>query len=250
VSPLAAGVLAAGEGTRLGAFGVPKPLVQVGGRTLLERTLGLLALAGCDPVGLIVNEASRSVADHAQSLALPFRLETLVRSTPSSLHSLHALGALLRASAGAPSRFLLFTVDSIVRPAQLLAFVERWKKAPSELDLLLTYTDFVDDESPLRIAVEGDGKRSDARVTAVGPGAAASPFVTVGAYGMSERVLTRAAALVAAGETRLRTLLGRVVEEGFRVEGHRLGKAIDVDRPEDVAEAERFLAEDEDEETR
>lgn len=243
--PLAAGVLAAGEGTRLSAFGMPKPLVQVGGRTLLERTLGLLALAGCDPVGLIVNEAGRSVAEHARALALPFRLETLVRSTPSSLHSLHALGDVLRASAGSPRRFLLCTVDSIVRPAELLAFVERWKNAPPELDLLLSYTDFVDDESPLRLAIEGEGKGSNAPVTAVGPGAAASPFVTVGAYGMSDRVLARAATLVAAGETRLRTLLGRVVEEGFRVEGHRLGKAIDVDRPEDVAEAERFLAEDE-----
>ena len=239
--PLRGGVLAAGEGRRLEAFGVPKPLVMVGGKTLIARTLELLAEAGCDPVALIVNEEGRAVAEHARGLGLPFTLDTLVQSTPSSLHSLHALAERLRGPERA-GRFVLCTVDSIVQPAELLGFVRRFAEAPATWDLLLTYTDFVDDESPLRIGLRDDGRDGASEVTAIGIAAATSPFVTVGAYGMSARVLDLAAELVQAGETRLRTLLARAIERGFVVHGHRLGKAIDVDRPQDVQEAERFLA--------
>ena len=233
-----AGILAAGEGARLRELGSSKPLVRIGAVTLLERTLSMLEAARVDEVTIIVSEAGRDVARFARGLRLPFPLHVIVQTTPSSLHSLGVLaGQFATPGVATDDRFLLCTVDSVVAADEFVAFVERFRASP-EIDLLLSYTDFVDDEMPLRIAVAADG-----RVSAVGPIASASPFVTVGVYGMSHRVLTLSQRMVAEGQTRLRSLLSRSAELGLRAWGHRFSKALDVDRPTDVEEAERFLSE-------
>jgi hypothetical protein len=60
---------------------------------------------------------------------------------------------------------------------------------------------------------------------------------------MNQNVLTLAARAVDEGQTRLRTLLAGAVDAGLRVSGHRFSKAIDLDRPADLEQAERFLSE-------
>ena len=49
-------ILAAGRGSRLGpnSEGIPKPLLQVGRRTLIEHQLEMLAQADVGPVGMVV----------------------------------------------------------------------------------------------------------------------------------------------------------------------------------------------------
>lgn len=226
-----AGIIAAGEGSRLGTFGVPKPLVHVGGMTLLERTLRGLVSCGVEEVALIARD--REVVEHALGLGLSVPLRTQVKATPSSLHSLHELGAHL-----AGERFLLCTVDSIVRPAEMLGFARQFQ-AQGDLELLLSYTDFVDDEKPLRIAVEP----ATERVTALGERAGGSPFVTVGLYGVGPRASALLEGAVRAGMEKLRRFLDHVLQNRLRIAGYRLSKAIDVDRPEDVEVAEAFLEE-------
>ena len=51
-------IAAAGRGSRLG-FGIPKCLVEVGGRTILEHQLDLLS--GCDDVRVVVGYRSADV---------------------------------------------------------------------------------------------------------------------------------------------------------------------------------------------
>jgi NDP-sugar pyrophosphorylase family protein len=226
-------VIAAGAGSRFCEAGVavPKPLLEVAGESLLFRTLRLLAEASADGIALIVNEEMGDVARAARSIDLGVPLDLVIETTPSSLHSLAALRPHLEGS-----RFVLCTVDSIMSPRDFSGFVQRFTESP-ELDALLSYTDFVDDENPLRIAVA-----ADERVTAVGAEAEASPFVTVGLYGMNARVLGEACAARDRGVTRLRRLLGTLANDAsFRVSGHRLHKAIDVDRPTDLEQARAFL---------
>lgn len=228
-----AGIIAAGEGSRFVQSGihVPKPLLRVGGVTLLERTLRTLVRNGATEVALIVNERMPELVDHAQSLGLPVPLRPVIRTTPSSMHSLHALASIL-----GDDRFLLCTVDSVVRPEEAAGFVSDFRAHP-EADLELAYTGFVDDEKPLRIAVDDAG-----RVTALGEAAADQPLCTVGMYGLSPAVLPLLDRTVAQGLTTLRTFLGAVVDSGFSVRGYRFTKAIDVDRPHDVEVAEAFLS--------
>jgi NDP-sugar pyrophosphorylase family protein len=226
-------IIAAGDGSRFRAAGidVPKPLLEIAGESLLSRSLRLLEQAGVESIALIVNGHMQDVAGAAKRMRLDVPLQLVVETTESSLHSLVALSPYLSGS-----RFVLSTVDSIMNGADFSSFVQAFRARP-ELDALLSYTDFIDDESPLRIAV---GR--DQRVTAVGPEASDSQFVTVGLYGMGPRVLEAARAESARGVTRLRRLLGAIARDPtFFVAGHRISKAIDVDRPCDAEQAEAFL---------
>ena len=56
--PTAGLLLAAGAGRRLG---MPKALVELGGSTLVERGVGLLTEAGCDPVVVVLGAAAEQV---------------------------------------------------------------------------------------------------------------------------------------------------------------------------------------------
>ena len=229
-----AGIIAAGDGSRLEQAGipVPKPLVELGGMTLLERTLRLLWENGIEEVAFIVNERMASIATHVNDLHPPIPVHPLVKTTESSMHSLHELSRLL-----GDDRFVLCTVDSIMVPQEASEFIRGFMARP-EVDVLLSYTDFVDDEKPLRIGLD-----EDERVVSLGESASESPFVTVGLYGMSPSVMPLLESAVSRGMKKLRNFLGSVVESDAEVRGFRLSKAIDVDRPEDMEVARAFLLE-------
>jgi NDP-sugar pyrophosphorylase family protein len=227
-----AGIIAAGDGSRLRAAGIltPKPLVKVGGMSLLERTLRALVENGIEEVALIVNEGMAEVVEVARGLDLPLRLSTVIRTTESSMHSLYHLKPYL-----SQDRFVLCTVDSIILPEEFSGFIRHVTSRP-EIELLLSYTDFVDDEKPLRLAV---GRNE--RVLGLGEEAAGSPFVTAGLYGLSPRVFSTLEEAVQNKLQKLRNFLGLLVQRGLDCRGYRLSKAIDVDRPHDIKVAEDFL---------
>jgi choline kinase len=224
-----AGIIAAGEGSRLVEAGCPKPLLRVGGQTLLERTLRALFDSGIEEVGLVARDPR--VVDHAHRLGIiPIRAVTKV--TDSSMHSLYELRVFM-----GEERFILCTVDSVIAPGEFSGFVASFAK-DSEVEVLQSYTDYVDDEKPLRIAVDEGG-----RVTALGDAARVSPFVTVGLYGIGPRAFALLEPAVQAGVKKLRNYLNLVLQSGLAMAGYRLSKAIDVDRPRDVRAAEEFLLE-------
>jgi NDP-sugar pyrophosphorylase family protein len=227
-----AGIIAAGDGARFVAAGIdtPKPLLHVAGMSLVERTARQLVAAGVDEIALIVNERMPEVARAVEALHLPVPVHSVIRTTDSSMHSLYHLQAILR-----DERFVLCTVDSIVLPNEFSEFVQHFVAHP-RVELLLSYTDFVDDEKPLYIGVD-----EQQRVTSVGRDAEASPFVTVGLYGMSPRVFEVLEEALRSGVQRLRNLLGLLLRRGVAAQGYRLRTAVDVDRPEDIVVAESLL---------
>lgn len=229
-----AGIIAAGDGSRFQAAGIktPKPLIQVGGMTLMERTLGILVDNGIDEVAVIVNESMADVATYLRKIELPIPLRTVVKTTESSMHSMYELMPLLQ-----DDRFIACTVDSIMRPEEAAGFIRAFADRP-ELELQLSYTDFIDDEKPLYIGVD-----DSQQVLSLGDEARTSPFVTVGLYGLSPSVLPWLEQAVGQGMKKLRNFLGFVIKGGALVGGYRLSKAIDVDRPEDIEVAETFIAE-------
>lgn len=60
--PIGGIVLAAGAGTR---FGSPKALLELDGELLVERAVGLLTEAGCDPVVVVLGAGAGEVAERA-----------------------------------------------------------------------------------------------------------------------------------------------------------------------------------------
>jgi hypothetical protein len=104
---LSAGVIAAGRGDRLrDGSQTLKPLVRVGGRTLIERVLASVGEAAPAEVVIIINEDSTEVRDHVSALRWPFAVRWIVETTPSSMHSFLRVVETL-AGSGEPGPFLL-----------------------------------------------------------------------------------------------------------------------------------------------
>jgi NDP-sugar pyrophosphorylase family protein len=228
-----AGIIAAGEGSRLRSEGInlPKPLVSIDGIPLIERLIRVLAGAGIDDVVCIVNEDSHEVKKFVEERRLEIPVQFVVKSTPSSMHSLFALAPYL-----AGGQFLLSTIDSIFSEAEFSDFLHHGEARSTVVDGILAVTDFVDDENPLFVQLDGQSDRilSFSKTNA-------SPLVTGGLYVFSPRVFDEMETALAKGVNRLRNFLSLLIEQAYRLEAFRFSKMIDVDRAHDIAVAADFL---------
>jgi NDP-sugar pyrophosphorylase family protein len=232
-----AGIIAAGQGTRLQGAGPLKPLVTIAGRPLIDCVLGSIAEVEPSEVVVIVNEESTAVREHVVARSWPFTIRWIVETTPSSMHSfLRVLEAL--AAGGEDGPFLLSTVDTVAAHGSFLAFAERARRARA--DVVLAVHAAGHDEKPLLLRVGSDGCRVEALGAAVrrdDPGV----FATAGYYCVSARVLAEAAAARADNLTALRLFLARLLERGYAIAAVPVSSGVDVDRPGDVPAAEAFL---------
>src|SRR5512140_3298733 len=137
-----AGIIAAGEGSRLRSEGIdlPKPLVQVDGVPLIERLIRTFIRNGITDISCIVNEYSLEVKEYVESQKFPASIRFVVKTTPSSMHSLFALAPML-----AGDRFLLSTVDPIFREEEFAEYL-RYGERRGTNDGVLAVTGFIDDE--------------------------------------------------------------------------------------------------------
>lgn len=229
------GLIAAGEGSRLRAdgFDLPKGLVPLSGIPLIERTIRSFASLGIDRISCIVNEESPALVDFLEQTSFGIPLSLLVRSTPSSLHSLFALAPSLQSD-----RFFLATVDAVYRRDDLRRFVDACS-AHADADGVLAVTDIIDDESPLSIAVDPD----TFLVRSIGGDVAASQWVSGGLYHFSPRIFDQMDHALSIGMHRLRAFQSHLVSSGYRLVAHPFGTIIDVDHRTDVVRAEALIAE-------
>jgi hypothetical protein len=136
---------------------------------------------------------------------------------------------------GQKGPFLLSTVDTVAPPGAFRTFVDAAARIP-RFDLVFALTTFIDDENPLRIDIRPDAD-DGAEVTAVGSGA----YATAGYCLVSASVLAEAAAGRAANFGALRLFFRHLFDRGYRLSGVCVGDSVDVDRPSDIAAAERLL---------
>ncbi len=226
-----AGIFAAGEGSRLeGAAGKTiKPMLMVGGKPLCHWVAENLALAGVSRITFLSN--SRGVlAQESLARAFPRVAWTfLTRDTASSWESFRLVA---QALADADDSFALSTVDALVPPSEVRKFLTRAVQDGAAASLALT--DFVDDEKPLWADVDARGF-----VTALGERARQRRYATAGLYHMSADLAAR---LPGAGRhSSLRGFWSQAVADGVAVAGIPLAKTLDVDRPEDLAQAQEFV---------
>jgi NDP-sugar pyrophosphorylase family protein len=223
------GIIAAGEGSRLraGGYAMPKALVPVGGVPLIEAVIGNFRAAGIESLVIIVNDESRACEAFVRGRFPTLDVDVVVKTTRSSLESFLEVGARLGRGAA-----LVSTVDAWCRPADFARFVEAGRRRLPE-GSVLGVTPLVADEKPLRATVDASG-----RITRLGEGA--GPMVTAGFY------LLSAAARAEAPPLHLPRLRDYLAWLGERqpLYAEVIDTVVDVDRPEDVALAEKIMGGD------
>jgi len=226
-------ILAAGAGSRLVNSGLvtPKPFLEVGARTLVDRAVAVLDDLGASTLTCLVRE------EHAVAAAalVGARARIIPCATPSSLHTL-ALGF----AALPPGPVFCTLVDSVMR-------TEDWRRVfavtaadlAAGADAVITVTPFADDERPLYVT-RGPGGRVD-RVTDL-------PILPVcvagGVYGFGEEARTLTTDLLRRGRSRLRSLLTLMVALGLDVTSTMVERIVDVDRRADLDAARELLADE------
>ncbi|MEK7383663.1 MAG: NTP transferase domain-containing protein [Elusimicrobiota bacterium] len=230
--PPLAGIIAAGTGSRLAKShpGVVKPLLPVAGRPLCHWVVEGLRATGCREVTVLTNGRGTGVPPSLKGSFLDISFDFLLADTASSFESFRLVALRLASKTDA---FMISTVDALIPPLEVSRFWNCCSASGAEAGLALT--GHVDDENPLWVDVD-----ASEQATAVGADSADRRLVTCGLYYLTRRAAQRLPA--AADHGRLRDFWTALVRSGARVQGVTLSKTLDVDRPEDLAAAETFLA--------
>lgn len=236
VSKLQGAIIAAGRGERLRTStraDLPKPLVELGGETMLARQARALMAAGADSVIAVINSETARLADE-KKLAIPRGLKLVVRDTANSMETMLALGEFLE-----PGWFLAATVDAVIPQTELVRFVnESGKKIAlcddKSLAGVLAVTRWRREPRALFAEVTKDNL-----IARLGGGQTA--MVTAGLYFLSTRVFDFADEARRSGLDALRRFLAMLVENRIQLGAIEINGAIDVDEAPDLEAARRAL---------
>lgn len=226
-------IIAAGEGSRLASEGIkaPKPLIEIQGVPLIERLVRIFARQGADSINIIVNEQQPETLAHIRELQKLFPINVVVKSTPSSMHSLHALSHLLRGD-----KFCLTTVDTLFHEEEFAEYIKTFKE--SDGDGIMAVTDYIDDEKPLYVDTD-----SQLDITAFcDKPTENSRYISGGIYGLTPKAIDILDECMAEGIERMRNFQRRLVDGGMRLKAYPFTKIIDIDHAEDIEKAERFIS--------
>jgi NDP-sugar pyrophosphorylase family protein len=228
-----AAIIAAGEGSRLRSEGIPtaKPLIRINGVPMLERLIRLALSSNVCSLSVIVNEEMTDVRAYCENLSLPIPFNLLVRSTPSSMHSLFALAPYLK---NAP--FYLTTVDTIFREDEFRRYLA-FARSQEQTGGVLAITDFIDDEKPLCVKLD-----KQKRIIKFSDTQKGYRWATGGLYYFSPGIFDEIPNALAGGISRLRNFLRLLAANGYTLRGYPFSKIIDIDHASDIAAAEQFLA--------
>ena len=236
VSKLQGAIIAAGRGERLrnstGAD-LPKPLVQLGGETMLARQAGALMAAGANSVIAVINSETARMADDMK-LEMPRGLKLVVRDTANSMETMLALKEFLE-----PGWFLASTVDAVIPQIELTRFVNESAKkialyGDKDIGGVLAVTPWGNEPRPLFADVT--------KVNLISRlGGAQTAMVTAGLYFLSTRVFDFADEARRTGLDALRRFLAMLLENRIQLGAIEIDGAIDVDEAPDLDAARRAL---------
>lgn len=227
-------IIAAGEGSRLSHEGadVPKPLVKVGGETMIGRLFRIFSENDAEEIVVIANTLDLRTASYIKEVVekgtfAPIRL--VVKTTPSSMHSFYELSPYLE-----DGPFCLTTVDTIFREDEFKRYIKAFLH--SEADGLMGVTDYIDDEKPLYVGTDGN-----MTITGFHDENRGDTYISGGIYSLHPSALPILRRCVEEGQSRMRNYQRALVESGLRLEAWPFSKVIDVDHIADVRKAEAFV---------
>jgi NDP-sugar pyrophosphorylase family protein len=228
-------IIAAGRGERLriARDDLPKPLVELGGETMLVRQArALLAAGGSSVVAIVNSETARAAA--RMKLVTPPGVKIVVKDTASSMETMLTLGDLL-----APGWFVAATVDSVVPAPELARFVSEARRivehrSDQEVAGILGVTRWRGDRKPLFVDVSKEGL-----ITRLGSEQTSS--VTAGLYFLHTRIFALAGEARRAGLDALRRFLALLIDNQMKLYAVEVAGAIDVDEQSDLEAARRAI---------
>ena len=227
-------VIAAGEGSRLAQEGMttPKPLVKIGGECMVDRLVRIFVAAGAKEVCVVCNPSSEAYIKSRQEAGAPLR--SIVRTTPSSMHSMYELMPMLEGD----EPFVLTTVDTVFRESEFQDYVAAFEKmvAAGEADGLMGVTTYIDDEKPLYVATD-----DNLNIRAFLDADENPRYVSGGIYGLTPCALATLRRCVDRGESRMRNFQRALLTDGLQLKAFPFTKVIDVDHAGDIAKAEALL---------
>lgn len=230
-------IIAAGEGSRLVQEGVaaPKPLVKVGGEMLIDRLIRVFQDNKASEICVICNEQMTAVAAHLKDIAeagcVP--LKYLVKSTPSSMHSMWELSKWLK-----DEPFVLTTVDTIFRENEFKAYIAAFEQmiGAGKCDGLMGVTDYIDDEKPLYVGTSDEMTITGFYDTCDNP-----KYISGGIYGLTPKSLDTLRQCIERGDSRMRNFQRALVSDGLKLKAYGFSKVLDIDHASDIQKAEDFL---------
>jgi NDP-sugar pyrophosphorylase family protein len=228
-------IIAAGEGSRLAQEGVakPKPLIELQGEPMIGRLINIMLRCNAESISIIVNEHMTQVREYLESLALPVPLNLVVKTTPSSMHSLWHLSRVIP-----KGKFCLTTVDTIFREQDFKGYIHAFEDDKSH-DGMWAVTPFVDDEKPLWVDVD-----DEMNITAFrDKGWDGAKYVSGGVYAMTDKAFKVLDSCIEQGVSRMRNFQRALIEAGYKLQAYSIEKIIDVDHAGDIVTAEAFLQE-------
>ena len=230
-------IIAAGEGSRLAQEGVlsPKPLVEVGGERLIDRLLRIFLANGATEVVAICNEQMTEVRARLEQIQTAglVPLKFVVKSTPSSMHSMWELSRWLR-----DEPFVLTTVDTIFREEEFQTYVADFLQlvGRGEADGLMGVTDYIDDEKPLYVSTD-----DDLAITGFLDRCETPRYISGGIYGLTPRSIETLRRCIERGDSRMRNFQRALIADGLRLKAWPFSKVLDIDHASDIVKAETFL---------
>jgi NDP-sugar pyrophosphorylase family protein len=230
-----AGILAAGDGTRLRSISLYKPIVQINNISMLELTLKNLHFKNFENIAIIFNESEKNMDLALMPSLKNLQIDYFFKSTISSMHSLYEIAKRLKLKAD--EHFFVSMVDSIVKPtdAENFHLFCRSLKADESAIMVTTY---IDDEKPLTLKTNIEGYVTEFQCKETD-----GVLITSGVYYFSEHVIPLLEKLMSSDQTKMRTFLTELVLEKHKIKVFQVSKTLDIDRPNDIKNAENFLKE-------
>lgn len=228
-------ILAAGKGRRMGSLtgGVPKPMLAVNGKPILEHALDRLLAAGIEEALVVVGYHGEQIRGHlaAYPMRLEFQEQTVLNGT--------AQAALLARDFVALDPFLL-TFGDIVCPVEDYRGLMAVLTAETDAVLGVKYV-----EDPWQgAAVYEERGRVVRIVEKPPPGTSATHWNSAGVYAFRPSIFEEAAniPLSPRGEYELTSAVEQTIAHPRMVRLYAiLGDWMDVGRPEDLERARNVL---------
>lgn len=227
-------IIAAGEGSRLAQEGIalPKPLVKLNGKEMIRRLIDVFLANDASSINIIVNEEMSQVQEYISKIKLDIPFNVIVKSTPSSMHSFYELREFLR-----DGKFCLTTVDTIFREDEFAEYIKAFILDDIS-DGMMAVTDYIDDEKPLYVDVDGQMEIKGFLDTSD-----ACKYISGGIYGLTPKAIDTLERCLESGQARMRNFQRQLVADGLKLKAFPFPKIVDVDHAEDIKKAEEFLAE-------
>ena len=228
-------IIAAGEGSRLAQEGIakPKPLVELQGEPMIGRLINIMLRCNAESISIIINEHMTEVRKFLESLDLPVPLNLVIKTTPSSMHSLWHLSKVIP-----KGKFCLTTVDTIFKEQDFKGYIEAFE-ADTVHDGMWAVTPFVDDEKPLWVEVN---KKMNI-IAFRDKGWKGANYVSGGVYAMTDKAFEVLDHCIEKGISRMRNFQRALIEAGHELQAYSIDKIVDVDHAGDIETAEAFLKE-------